>query len=144
MSGAARELCGGFDLVCAPAMGAVVFGFATALHAGRPFAFLQRDSGGQMSVRPGFRSLVDGASAFLVEDVSTTGGSVRESIRALEGAGCSVLGAGLIVDRTGGELDLGVPYEALLTVSAESWTPEDCPLCREGVPLTVPGSTGKG
>ena len=131
------------DVVCAPAYGAVVFGFSTALHLGRSYAFLQRDSRGRMTIRQGFRELVSGSRVLLVEDVSTTGGSIRESISALDGVGARVVQAGLIVDRTGGKLELGVPYRSLLTVEAQSWSEEDCPLCREGTPITVPGSSGK-
>jgi orotate phosphoribosyltransferase len=131
------------DLVCAPAYGAVVFGFATALHMGRNFAFLQRDSMAAMTVRAGFRDLVRGSRVLLVEDVCTTGGSIVESIEALGAAGADVVQAGLIVDRTGGNLELKVPYRALLTVEALSWDEEECPLCMDGVPVTVPGSSGK-
>ncbi len=131
------------DLVCAPAYGAVVFGFATALHMGRNFAFLQRDSKAAMTVRAGFRDLVRGSRVLLVEDVCTTGGSIVESIEALGAAGADVVQAGLIVDRTGGNLELKVPYRALLTVEALSWNEEECPLCMDGIPITVPGSSGK-
>lgn len=131
------------DIVCAPAYGAVVFGFATALHMGKSFAFLQRDASGDMSVRSGFRDLVEGSRVLLVEDVCTTGGSIVESIEALEASGAEVVRVGLIVDRTGGKLELKVPYRSLLTVEAVSWSQDECPLCIEGVPITVPGSSGK-
>jgi orotate phosphoribosyltransferase len=132
------------DIVCAPAYGAVVFGFVTALHMGRSFAFLQRDSQGSMSIRSGFLDGVHGSRVLLVEDVCTTGGSIIESIDALRSAGAEVLNVGLIVDRTAGKLQLDVPYRALLSVEAASWNSEECPLCKEGIPVTVPGSSGKG
>lgn len=132
-----------FDLVCAPAYGAIVFGFAAAYHMGLPFAFLQRDAAGVMTVRPGFHSLVQGSRVLLVEDVVTTGGSVMESIQALSGAGATVGGVSLLVDRTGGSFDPGVPVKSLLCVRAESFSQEDCPQCRQGIPLSVPGSSGK-
>ncbi len=132
-----------FDLVCAPAFGAIVFGFAAAHGMELPFAFLQRDSAGVMSVRPGFLPLVRGARILLVEDVVTTGGSVMETVDALAGEGGLVKAVSLLVDRTGGRFDPGVPCRALLTVNAESWAPDECPLCREGVPLSIPGSSGK-
>lgn len=138
------DLREGINLVCAPAYGAVVFGFSTALHMGKGFAFLQRDAGSRMTVRSGFSDIVSGGRVLLVEDVCTTGGSIVESIEALKGAGAEVVQVGLIVDRTGGALDLEVPYRALLTVDAQSWPEDECPLCREGVPVTVPGSSGKG
>lgn len=138
-----KDLSSRIDLVCAPAYGAVVFGFSTALHMKKKFAFLQRDSRSRMTVRSGFKELVNGSSVLLVEDVSTTGGSIRESIEALKSCGAKVIQAGLIVDRTNGMLQLGIPYRALLSVDATSWNREECPLCEEGVPLTTPGSSGK-
>lgn len=131
------------DLVCAPAYGAVVFGFATALHMGRSFAFLQRDGETRMSVRSGFRDIVKGSRILLVEDICTTGGSIVESIDALNSSGAEVLQVGLVVDRTAGKLKLDVPYRSLLSVEAISWNSEECPLCREGIPITIPGSSGK-
>ncbi len=131
------------DLVCAPAYGAVVFGFATALHMGRRFAFLQRDSEAQMSIRSGFSSIVRGSRILLVEDVCTTGGSIVESIDTLHSAGGEVVMIGLIVDRANGRLKFKSPYRALLSVDAVSFNIEECPLCREGIPVTVPGSSGK-
>lgn len=143
MASLMSDLNGSADLVCSPAFGAVVFGFSTALHMGKRFAFTQRDGQGRMSVRPGFRNAVSGSRIILVEDVCTTGGSVVESIDALRSAGGEVAEVGLVVDRTGGRLELGVPYRSLLSIEAASWESGDCPLCREGMPLTVPGSSGK-
>lgn len=131
------------DVVCAPAYGAVVFGFSTALHMGLSFAFLQRDRRARMSVRPGFLDLLQNSRVLLVEDVSTTGGSIVESMEALGKAGADVVQVGLIVDRTAGRLELGVPYRSLLSVEAVSWPADECPLCNEGVPVTAPGSSGK-
>ncbi|MFO8183142.1 MAG: orotate phosphoribosyltransferase [Candidatus Aegiribacteria sp.] len=133
----------GIDVVCAPAYGAVVFGYSTALHMGLSFAFLQRDRRARMSIRPGFLDLLKNSRVLLVEDVSTTGGSIVESIEALERAGAEVVQVGLIVDRTAGKLDLGVPYRSLLSVEAVSWAADECPLCLKGVPVTAPGSSGK-
>jgi orotate phosphoribosyltransferase len=133
----------GIDVVCSPAFGAIVFGFATALAMGRPFAFLQREAGGAMTLRPGFSVVRPGSRVLLVEDVVTTGGSVAESVRAVEERGAKVVATGVLVDRTSGAFDPGMPWKALLSVAAESWDPAECPLCAAGVPLQVPGSSGK-
>lgn len=132
-----------FDVVCAPAFGAIVFGFATAFAMGKPFAFLQRDAEGVMGIRSGFKGVVENARVLLIEDVVTTGGSVKEAIAVLNELNATVEMVGLLVDRTNGELDLPAPYRALLTVKAESWSPEECPMCKEGVEITMPGSSGK-
>lgn len=131
------------DVVCAPAFGAIVFGFATALEMGKPFVFLQRDREGGMRIRSGFTVIEEGSRVLLVEDVTTTGGSIRESCEVLKERGASVRMVGLLVDRTGGRLQLGLPYRALLTVTAESWPPDECPLCEKGLPLSTPGSSRK-
>jgi orotate phosphoribosyltransferase len=137
------DLVSGADIVCAPAFGALVFGFALAGRLGLPFAFLQRGTDERMRVRGGFTEVRPGRRALVVEDVTTTGGSVRESMEVLRKMGLSIAAVGLLVDRTGGELDLGVPCRALLTVSAESWPEDECPLCRRGVPVVTPGASSK-
>jgi orotate phosphoribosyltransferase len=143
LASAMADVADGVDVVCAPAFGAIVFGLAAALHLGKPFAFLQRSSDGAMTVRSGFTDLIRGSRILLIEDVTTTGGSIRESIDALRELGAEVVMAGLLVDRTNGTLELEVPYRALLTVDAQSWDPDICPLCASGIPVTRPGSSGK-
>ncbi len=132
-----------FDVVCAPAFGAIVFGFAAAHAMGKPFAFLQRDADGVMGIRSGFKSIVENAKVLLVEDVVTTGGSVKEAIDVLNNLNATVQMVGLLVDRTNGTLELPAPYRALLTVKAESWDPDECPMCKKGIEVTKPGSSGK-
>ena len=70
----------------------------------------------------------------------TTGGSSREVVEALDALGADVIAAGSIIDRSGGHVDLGVPRVALCTLQAITYPPEECPLCREGIPVTKPGS----
>ena len=81
-----------------------------------------------------------GETAVVIEDVVTTGGSTREVIQLLQAEGVRVLGAGSIIDRSGGKVDLGVPRVALETLTVTSWQPEDCPLCKQGLPVEKPGS----
>ncbi len=70
----------------------------------------------------------------------TTGGSTREVIDVLEAAGVRVIGAGSIIDRSGGRVNLGVPRVALETLNVIAYQPEDCPLCKQGIPVEKPGS----
>lgn len=74
----------------------------------------------------------------MVEDAVTTGGSVSKAIAALQPYEPTLVGVGCIVDRSGGQVDFGVPLRSLVQVDVASWTPEECPLCREGVPLVKP------
>jgi orotate phosphoribosyltransferase len=127
------------QLVASPAIGALTIGHEVARAAGARFIFTERDAGGKMTLRRGF-SVERGETAVVIEDVVTTGGSTREVIDLLRAAGAEVLGAGSIIDRSGGRVDLGVPRVALATLDAVAWSEEECPLCREGVPIEKPGS----
>jgi orotate phosphoribosyltransferase len=77
----------------------------------------------------------------VVDDIMTTGGSVQETIDAVRGAGAQVVGAAVLVDRSGGAASLDVPLHALWTVGIPTYAPGDCPQCAEGVPLVKPGTT---
>jgi orotate phosphoribosyltransferase len=128
------------DLVVAPAIGGIIIGHevARALHV-RSF-FTERDAvSNEMTLRRGFE-VNSGERAVVVEDVVTTGGSTREVIRLLESAGVAVLGAGSIVDRSNGQVELSVPHVALEVIHAATYDPADCPLCKAGKPLVKPGS----
>jgi orotate phosphoribosyltransferase len=127
------------DLIASPALGGLIIGHEVARAQGVRFIFTERDPAGQMILRRGF-SVRPGETAVVVEDVITTGGSTREVIEVLSSIGASVIAAGSIVDRSGGRADLGVPRFALATLEVQSWDPQDCPLCREGIPVAKPGS----
>ena len=127
------------QIVVSPALGGLIIGHEVARALGARFLFTERDPAGKMSLRRGF-VLTPGETAVVVEDVVTTGGSTREVIELLQAAGVQVLAAGSIIDRSGGRVDLGVPRVALATLDAVSWTPEECPLCKQGLPVVKPGS----
>ncbi|MGE5576618.1 MAG: orotate phosphoribosyltransferase, partial [Syntrophothermus sp.] len=75
------------------------------------------------------------------EDVATTGGSVREVMEIVQEQEGNLVGIGLLVDRSGGKLDLGgVRTESLLTIEARTYTEAECPLCKQGVPIVKRGS----
>jgi orotate phosphoribosyltransferase len=126
------------DIVVSPALGGLIIGHEVARALRARFLFTERD-GGAMTLRRGFR-VRKAERAVVIEDVVTTGGSTREVIEVLQAAGATVIGAGSIVDRSGGRVDLGVPRVALATLDAVSWQPEDCPLCKQGDPVVKPGS----
>ena len=130
---------GGIGLVVAPALGGLIVGHEVARALGTPFVFTERDGSGAMTLRRGF-TIEPGVGAVVVEDVVTTGGSTREVIRIVEELGATVLCAGSIIDRSGGRADLGVPRTALATLDVIAYPPETCPMCREGTPVSKPGS----
>jgi orotate phosphoribosyltransferase len=128
------------DLVVSPALGGLIIGHEVARALGTPFLFTERDPATrQMLLRRGF-TIDPGQTAVVVEDVITTGGSTQEVIELLHGAGARVLAAGSIIDRSGGKADVGVPRTALVTLQVAAYPPEDCPLCRQGLPVVKPGS----
>jgi orotate phosphoribosyltransferase len=126
------------DVVVAPAIGGILVAHETARALGVRSLFTEREAG-VMTLRRGF-TIVPGERVLVVEDVVTTGGSTRETMDAVSRAGGSVVGAGSLVDRSGGEVDLGVPRRALLTLYVPAYEPADCPLCRQGEPAVKPGS----
>lgn len=126
-------------VVASPAIGGLIIGHEVARALGARFIFTERDASGKMVLRRGF-SIEPGETAVVVEDVVTTGGSSREVIDILKNAGARVIGAGSIIDRSGGAVDLGIPRVALKTLEVVAYREEDCPLCRAGSPVVKPGS----
>jgi orotate phosphoribosyltransferase len=127
------------QVVASPALGGLIIGHEVARAMGARFVFTERDPVGKMVLRRGF-SLDPQETVVVVEDVVTTGGSTREVIELVQASGVQVLGVGSIIDRSGGKVDLGVPRVALATLNAIAWTPEECPLCKQGLPVVKPGS----
>lgn len=126
-------------VVASPAVGGLIIGHEVARVLGARFIFTERDAAGQMVLRRGF-TVEPAETAVVVEDVVTTGGSSREVIDVLKSAGAHVIGAGSIIDRSGGAADLGVRRVALRTLQAITYQPGACPLCAEGQPIVKPGS----
>lgn len=130
---------GRVDVVASPAIGGLLIGHEVARVLGARFIFTERDPEGKMTLRRGF-SVGQGEKAMVVEDVVTTGGSTREVVEALRAAGAEVLAAGSIIDRSGGAADVGTRRVALATLQVTAYRPDDCPLCKEGLPVVKPGS----
>ena len=126
-------------VVAAPAVGGLIIGHEVARALGARFIFTERDAQGKMTLRRGF-SVEFGESAVVIEDVITTGGSTCEVVALLNESGARVLAAGCIIDRSGGQAELGVPKVALNTMAVTTYHAENCPLCREGLPVVKPGS----
>jgi orotate phosphoribosyltransferase len=127
------------DVVASPAIGGLIIGHEVARALGTKFIFAERDTSGKMTLRRGFE-VTPGETAVVIEDVITTGGSTREVIESLRARGARVLAGGSIIDRSGGKVDLGVPRAALDTLVVDSYPPESCPLCAQGIPVVKPGS----
>ncbi len=126
------------EVVVGPAMGGIILAYEMARTLGVRNIFAEREEG-KMSFRRGF-SLEPGEKVLITEDVVTTGGSVFEVIDTVRDNGGEVIGVVALVDRTGGDIDFGVPFEYLLSVEVPSFEPGECPLCKKEIPLESPGS----
>jgi len=126
------------DMVVGPAVGGIIMAYEVASQLGVKNIFAERENG-VMTFRRGFE-IQPGANVLVVEDVVTTGGSVAEVIELIKGTGANVVGVGCIVDRSNGKVDFGVPFRAVVFTEVVSYLPEECPLCKEGLPLVKPGS----
>ena len=126
------------EVVIGPAIGAIQMAFEVGNCLGVKNIFAERENG-EFTLRRGF-SIEQGRRVLVVEDVVTTGGSVKEVMELVKNLGGEVVGVGVIVDRSGGNVDFGVPMESVLQMDITSYEPDDCPICKTGVPLVKPGS----
>jgi len=125
-------------VVLSPALGGVVIGQEVGRALGVRAIFAERQDGA-LTLRRGF-TLGETDRVLVIEDVLTTGGSTRETIQVARAAGGRVVGAGAIVNRSGKQPDVDVPFRALLEVALPTYEPEQCPLCAQGLPVVKPGS----
>ena len=128
----------GVELVIGPAIGAIQMSYEVSRHLGVKNIFAERENG-KMTLRRNF-TIEPGQKVLVVEDVVTTGGSVREVIDIVREHGGEVVGLGVVVDRTGGKIDFGVPLESVISMEVVSYEADECPLCKKGLPLVKPGS----
>ena len=145
---ASEKLCKGLaeklqdikvDMVVSPAIGGILMGYEIARQLKVPNIFAERENG-EMTFRRGF-SVPEGANVLVVEDVVTTGGSVKEVVELVKNSGANVTAVASIVDRSNGKVDFGVKYVNLISMDVVSYEPEECPLCKEGkIELVKPGS----
>lgn len=126
------------DTVIAPAIGGIVVGQEVARQLGKRSIFAEREEK-NLSLRRGF-NLAPGEKVLVCEDVVTTGGSVFEVIDIVKQNGAEVVGVGMIVDRSNGKVTFGVPQVSTLKLDVVSYTPEECPLCKQNIPVIKPGS----
>ena len=126
------------NAVLSPALGGLIIGHEVARALGVRALFAERQDG-VLTLRRGF-SLSPSDRVVIIEDVVTTGGSTRETIAVAEASGATVVGAGAIVDRSGGSSNLNVPFSSLVTLTLATHQPDACPMCQAGIAITKPGS----
>lgn len=133
-----REIRNSIDVVISPAMGGLIIGHEMGRALSKDAMFLERPDG-EFHLRRGF-ALEPGAKVLMVEDVVTTGLSSREAIAAVEKEGGEVIAEVSLVDRSGGAVDLGVPFTALIGINFPSYAADELPKELADVPVTKPGS----
>ncbi len=125
-------------VVLSPALGGVVIGQEVGRAFGVRAIFCERQDG-EFMLRRGF-VIGEADRVLVVEDVLTTGGSTRETMRVATAAGGQVVGAASIVNRGGSAPQFEVPFASLLDITLPTFEPDQCPLCAQGLPVVKPGS----
>ncbi|MDI6600755.1 MAG: orotate phosphoribosyltransferase [Thermoanaerobacteraceae bacterium] len=126
------------DVVIGPAIGGILESYEVARQLKARSIFAERENG-VLILRRGFE-IKERERVLVVEDVTTTGSTTKEVIDLVKGYGGIVVGVTSIVDRSGGSIDFGVSFKPLIIVDFNTYHPDECPLCKEGLPYIKPGS----
>jgi orotate phosphoribosyltransferase len=124
--------------VVGPTLGGVIVAYEAARQLGVRAFYAEREGEGRVFRRDGAPEA--GMRLLIVDDVLTTGGSIREVLTLLQAYAVQVVGIGVLIDRSEQPIEFGYPLHAALRLPAESFPPSDCPLCQQGIPLTKRGS----
>jgi orotate phosphoribosyltransferase len=131
---------GGVSQIVSPAVGGIIPGYETARHLGVPAIYTERVDG-KFQLRRGFEIFL-GEKVLVVEDIVTTGLSIRECIECLRAIGADVVGAACLIDRSGGEADIGVPLVSLARYKVPAYPADALPPELAAIPAVKPGSRG--
>jgi len=131
---------GNVSQIVSPAVGGIIPGYETARHLGVPAIYTERVDG-RFQLRRGFE-IARGEKVLVVEDIVTTGLSIRECIDCLRGIGADVVAAACLIDRSGGEADVGVPLVSLARYKVPAYPPDALPPELAAIPAVKPGSRG--
>ncbi|MDI6603527.1 MAG: orotate phosphoribosyltransferase [Thermoanaerobacteraceae bacterium] len=126
------------DVVIGPAIGGIIFAYEVAKQLNAKALFAERENG-IMKLRRGFE-INPSENVLVIEDVVTTGGSVKEVIELVKKCGGNIIGVASVVDRSNGKVDFGVRFESVVALDVVSYESESCPLCKRGIPIAKPGS----
>ena len=134
----ARAFEGQVDVVAGPTTGGIIIAFEVARQMGLPALYVESVDGVR-ALRRG-AAFAPGARVLVVDDVLTTGRSVREVIEVVSAAGCVAAGVGVLIDRAEAPLDFGCPLVAAHRVEAESFAPDAVPDWLQALPIAKPGT----
>ncbi|MBZ4644319.1 MAG: orotate phosphoribosyltransferase [Deferribacteres bacterium] len=127
-----------FTTVVSPAIGGIRFGYELARLLKKKAIFTERVDG-KMTLRRGFQ-LSEGELVLIAEDVVTTGKSTKECIDAVLQTGAKVVAVTSLIDRSGGQAKFDYPFYPLIRLEVKTYSPEECPLCKQNIELVKPGS----
>ena len=133
----ASQIPGEIDYVVGPAVGGIIPAFETSRHLGVPNVWVEREDGVFKLRR---FEMEAGARVVIIEDIVTTGLSIRETVQSLQDLGANVLAAACLVDRSAGKSDVGVPLLALAEYEVPAYEESDLPPELASIPATKPGS----
>lgn len=132
------EKWGQIDFIVSPAVGAIIPGYETARHLGAKAVYVEREEG-KFRLRRGFKLPAE-ARVVIIEDIISTGISVRETLDAIADAPCVILGAAVLVDRSAGRADVGCDLISLASIDIESFSADELPEDLKAIPAIKPGS----
>jgi len=127
------------QVVAGPTTGGIIVAFETARQLGVRGIFAEKEGAAERAFRRGF-SVNRGERVLIVDDILTTGSSIHQVMTAVNKQGGVIVGIGVLVDRSEQGVEFGVPLFSCLRSITPTYTPQDCPLCAENIPLVKPGS----
>lgn len=128
------------DSICGPTTGGVIIAYEVARLLKKRCLFAEKTEGGRGFLRN--QQITNGESFVVVDDVLTTGGSVRASMEAVSQKGGEVIAVGVLIDRSEKSPDFGLPLYSVYRSPVKNHVPEECPLCEKDIPLSRPGGKG--
>ncbi len=126
-----------FSTVVGPTTGGIIIAYELARQLNKRCIFAEKSEEGREFKR-GFK-LSPNERILVVDDIFTTGGSIKDTISAVKKKNGVVIGLGVIVDRSEKLIDFGVPFFSVYKSPAKNWKPSECPLCKKGIELSKPG-----
>jgi len=130
----------GIQVVAGPTTGGIILAFEIARQLGIRGIFAEKEGATERAFRRGF-SINPGERVLIVDDILTTGSSIRQVMAAVTKQGGEIIGIGVLVDRSEQKPEFGVPLFSCLRSITPTYTPQDCPLCAKNIPLVKPGSS---
>lgn len=130
----------GVEVVAGPTTGGIILAFEVARQLGVRGIFAEKEGNSGRAFRRGF-SIKPGERVLIVDDILTTGGSIREVMAAVTRESGIVVGVGVLVDRSEQRVDFGVPFFSCHRAIATTYLPESCPLCAAQISLVKPSGS---